>query len=546
MKFDLLPNEILVECFEYFNAYELFESFDGLNVRLSQLIRTIPLHVNFYSIQKQQFERFCSLLKSNSNLQTQIYSLTISNRNTPDQINLFLSQFNEFPHLRSLTLIDLEESNIECLTSILPSLNQLQSFVSSHNELVDLIPLTNLRRLNIRSFALQNTSNLTHLTITSCSFDQILCEIFRVAPLLKYLHAKSIYNSSKHNQTKEYYRGEHLSRLIIDNINCTFDEFECVIRLLPNLESLKLTAFENASLTNANHWECLIRNVLHNLKSFQFIFGSYCRGSLRDVTIKQLKCFQTPFWFDEHQWFTECVVDTHSVVIYTVPYADNVYRLTLSTEKYSNMPNGNRLHTFDRVSDLTVCSNIIEEQSPRDFFANITQLKLDRSNSHQLTYDYVQLLKEFLSFNHVKHLDISAYDTIELSAVKDIFQLAPKLFSLTFHPSIWLMLSDDEQLCEYFTRQITVLNVSLNQIDVKQLCRVFANLEQLISSINELDQLKFLLNNTKKLSIIQLEFPASNKSNEILTWFEEQTSNYPLTYRLLYESRLYIWRSFFS
>lgn len=47
MKFELLPNEILLVCFQYFEGNELFDSFDGLNQRLNQLIRQVRLHLNF-------------------------------------------------------------------------------------------------------------------------------------------------------------------------------------------------------------------------------------------------------------------------------------------------------------------------------------------------------------------------------------------------------------------------------------------------------------------------------------------------------------------
>jgi hypothetical protein len=52
MKFELLPNEILIECFKYLDALDIFYSFDQLNYRFNQLIRHISLYVNFQHVRK--------------------------------------------------------------------------------------------------------------------------------------------------------------------------------------------------------------------------------------------------------------------------------------------------------------------------------------------------------------------------------------------------------------------------------------------------------------------------------------------------------------
>jgi hypothetical protein len=57
MKFELLPNEIFVECFQYLNAPDIFHSFDQLNHRFSKLIRSNPLHLNFDNMNKLIFNQ---------------------------------------------------------------------------------------------------------------------------------------------------------------------------------------------------------------------------------------------------------------------------------------------------------------------------------------------------------------------------------------------------------------------------------------------------------------------------------------------------------
>ncbi len=75
MKFELLPNEILLDYFPYFNA------FDGLNYNLNRLIRNIPL---------------------DPEMKSQIYSLHLSDAETDFQIDAFLSFF----HLMSSPIFD--------------------------------------------------------------------------------------------------------------------------------------------------------------------------------------------------------------------------------------------------------------------------------------------------------------------------------------------------------------------------------------------------------------------------------------------------------
>ena len=81
-KFELLPNEILIECFDYLNAPDIFYSFDQLNSRFNNLIRTIFLRINFQSIRKSIFDQFCTTMLLNPEIQNQISSLQLSNKNT--------------------------------------------------------------------------------------------------------------------------------------------------------------------------------------------------------------------------------------------------------------------------------------------------------------------------------------------------------------------------------------------------------------------------------------------------------------------------------
>jgi hypothetical protein len=129
MKFELLPNELLIVCLEYLSIFDIFLSFDQLNYRFSKLIRKIPFQLNFENGRKLTFDQFCTKLVLNPEIKRQIYSLKLSNKDTCGQIEEFLSRFslNEFSHLRSLKLSDIEDANIPKLKSMLPLLSKLSS-----------------------------------------------------------------------------------------------------------------------------------------------------------------------------------------------------------------------------------------------------------------------------------------------------------------------------------------------------------------------------------------------------------------------------------
>jgi hypothetical protein len=123
MKFELLPNKILIDCFEYLNALHIFHSFDQLNYRFSTLIRSVPLYVDFQNIHQRIIcNQFSMKLLSGQETKKQIYALHLSNNDTCYSIQSFLSLFSldEFLHLRSLTLTKVTTDNFKKLKTMLP------------------------------------------------------------------------------------------------------------------------------------------------------------------------------------------------------------------------------------------------------------------------------------------------------------------------------------------------------------------------------------------------------------------------------------------
>jgi hypothetical protein len=116
IKFEQFPNELILMCFSYFDFYELYHLFFGLNQCFNQLIQyETKMHINLSSIPSGEFLRFCFEL--NQFLRTtQNYPLSIIvNNECACELNLIIQDnlFKEkFSKLKLLTLSNVDANTI--------------------------------------------------------------------------------------------------------------------------------------------------------------------------------------------------------------------------------------------------------------------------------------------------------------------------------------------------------------------------------------------------------------------------------------------------
>ena len=186
MKFECLLNEIFIECFEYFNAFEIFYSFHQLNYRFNQLIQSISVHLNFQYVRKSIIDHFCSVVRSNPDIKNQINSLYLSDEDDCGQTELFLSFFsiNELVHLQSLTLNKVNKHNMQKLQPILLLLTELCSLyiiepVYDEDNILAGFRMTKLQKLSLPSEhhlsrALNNEIlSIKKLILSSCDLTKL-------------------------------------------------------------------------------------------------------------------------------------------------------------------------------------------------------------------------------------------------------------------------------------------------------------------------------------------------------------------------------------
>ncbi|UJR08040.1 hypothetical protein I4U23_012317 [Adineta vaga] len=345
MSFESLPNELLIECFQYLNGPYLFYSFDQLNIRFFNLIRSIPLHINFSQMEKSIFDKFEQIITSDAQLKQKIISLKLSNNEAYGKIGDFLSSFplRDFIHLRSLALINLDEKDIqEHLIPMLSLLSNLYyfSFTDERDlsgyvydptslfsyfrfqplEILSSLPKSNLRKLSIPYFVFNAISlKITSLTVSVCSIDDLF-ELFQYAPLLKDVKIQQLIKSKSRNDLSNVMNKIntiYVKELILEESMIKFDKLELLLEHLSSLQKLSIFVRNQSDIFDANRWQTLIQSSLKHLSIFKFCFKHFDLKTFSEV----FNQFQTDFWHKEHQWYTDYRLSS----IYTIPYFRDHY-----------------------------------------------------------------------------------------------------------------------------------------------------------------------------------------------------------------------------
>ncbi|CAF4169802.1 unnamed protein product, partial [Adineta steineri] len=204
MQFEQLPNKILIECFQYLNAPDIFHSFDRLNYRLYILIRNIDLHLNCEQVKKSSFNEFCQTIRLNPEIKRNIIYLKLSNIDLRGQIESFFSLFalKIFINLRSLSFIDMhhddtkqnyhteQEREHEQVSSMLTLLPNLYRFYAPEWKLeAQAISKSKIQVLSLWKYDLTflcEISSVISLRIRFCTARELRA-ILNYTPMLKYI-----------------------------------------------------------------------------------------------------------------------------------------------------------------------------------------------------------------------------------------------------------------------------------------------------------------------------------------------------------------------
>jgi hypothetical protein len=354
---------------------------------------------------------------------------------------------------------------------------------------------------------------IKNLTLSVCSLDD-LYQLFRCAPNLQYLKIEKIKKNPTCLQNKTYLTDGHtvhLKQLIMYNFNDNFDRIIMLLKQTPNLRSLTISGI-NTDMIDAWRWEYLITSLLPQLAVFRFKFSGY----YTDDILRIFEQFQSDFWLQQHHWYSEYTLESDSAMIYTIPYISDTYQMTPDTKRSYNKLINN-INIFDNVSYLKLHQEVISLQNSY-YFPNVISLKLKSKlcfadiADRFLKMEHIHSLKTNVYLSNVKHLAISSNCEMESSSVLlHLLKQTPQLSSLDMELDILQSFFDNDELCTYFNKLITRLDIHKysyngfnNSNEIEKFCRIFSNIEHLTCYINQLNDLVYLLIHLRNLFMMEI------------------------------------------
>jgi len=516
---DVLPNELLLECFKYLDALDIFHSFDRLNYRFSTLIRSIPLYLDFLKISTEKYYQTCLKLLSDTNIKQQIYSLKL-NSNNGYKMHIIKSELlaNGFPRLHSLFLIHFDENALHELKIKFTQLSQLRSFhiigknLNNSKTVHINIPIPQLHTLTLPR--LPNAELFLHRFSSIRKLRVCTSDILTIHSLLNCVtRLQSLYidnlntferrpNSPTVNDFLKIYSLHNLKRLSIQCFKGNFPDIAGIFKRLTCLTVLTLKNYQDSKLFDVNQWECLIRSSLTQLKTFN-IFLKYSIVNVEEPTINEVyRQFQSDFWMKEHKWYIECMKSCKASTIYTIPYPYQTY-IFMPDSNIDFNPTVDRRNAFIFTNYVDIDFNLRTYQCPC-YFPYVTSLCLGQCC---LNEEYLGLLRKVINPTNIIALDIADTCQFENSmALTKMLKASPNISTLRISPEKIIALLDDEELCRYLSKMIRILAVMAkrgSKVELSQLSKIFqtfVNVEKLTCNITKRLSLQLLLESLPNLS----------------------------------------------
>ncbi|CAF0903903.1 unnamed protein product [Adineta steineri] len=551
MQFEQLPNEILIECFQYLNAPDIFYSFDRLNYRFYILIRNIHLHLNFEQVKKSSFNEFCGTIRINPEIKRNIIYLKLSNIGTCEQIESFLSLFalNEFIRLRSLSFIGTlnyhtEYEQVASMLTLLPNLYRF--YAPSWRIEAKAISKTKIQVLILDGYhptSIYGTSSVTSLRIRLCTVSELLT-ILNYASMLKYIRIDTINDYDMEDDNNVDYKSDfskicavYLKQLHIDYSVTSFRFIELLLKCTPNLKILSIVADYGNDMVDADRWEHLIKSSLPLLRVFNFKFDCPYVDSY-DNMLTKFSPFQTDFWY-QYNWYINYVIYGERASVYTIPYISHFYTLKPTMKKYNSSPT-NVLNEFDNVKYLSLFPSAIRDDSSW-YFRNVQSLSLASTpcnHDEDDKYEFkIEHLKKMVNLSNITKLEITKRCAIKLELLFEILEQMPNISSLILKKQITSSFYTNHELCELLNKKIKMLDYSfptfynyLKIPDIDWFCKTFSNVEEFHCDIDNVDDVLLILAKCSKLSLIKIKCV----DESIYTWFKDnaRTFNVYINYKL--------------
>ncbi|CAF1185496.1 unnamed protein product [Adineta ricciae] len=363
-----LPPEVLHRIFDYCDDQTILLSIRGVCRQLRDVSSTYNRFELKYNLNKNwNYHALFHFLSP-----TCITSLIIDNTNYQNKSNLIpLSAMNilltQFTQLRSLEFIDVQDSIIENIVSMISSgsLNALSIYgVKRHTnpQIISVAAKFNLQKFAVSSLKLSEiivTSwptnwRLTHLEIDVCHMYQYLSIVEQMPNLRTLVMKDCIVDVDL--QMKVNVSSQQLKSLTITNCCAHLHELDLLLSTTPSLTHLELIFNEYVydRALDGQRLEGILSTKVPLLQGFTLFFAyRYALNSrARLVGVKSLIApFLTSFWLEEKHWHIACdhAFQTRMIRIYTTPIKRQYKIKSFSQQQREKIID---LFHFDQLEDI--------------------------------------------------------------------------------------------------------------------------------------------------------------------------------------------------
>ncbi|CAF4804134.1 unnamed protein product [Rotaria socialis] len=545
-KFDILPNEVLLEIFEYLPPAYTFETFYFLNKRYNSLLRSIRLRVDLFNVSKQIFDYYHYFLFPDvSHCIVSLRCEDVFDRLTY-QINL-----SNFISLEYLTITNIKLSTLK---NIIPHINrfpnltylnlQMSAEASMTRKLYFEQPMPSIekcilnfnRRLIIEGE--QCYSNLKYLTISRYHIDDLLLFLHIYTPELKYL---TITFNDKYNSKTLLPKTEnkhHLESLTVKQCRVPFNRMEkLVLTSLPRLKRLNIHAM-GIDYADGKRWEMLLSKCFPLLKAF-FLHTTFPKeeASTPALRTQLLKTFET-MYFSSHNLYFALLYhpSTSAIDLFSLPLVNHRIHASLYDTYIEKTMND--INIFENVNELSLFLTTSGEnlKLPKSCFSNVKNLKLiSRFRQYErLPRNLFVDISNLVTFSKLESLEFIGNTFPSTSFV--LLDYTPKLESLSISFSNLIQMTKaltDQHSCQQLTKLIKHLNIT-SADDLKDLA-VFERLPLVFCTLESLSLHLANLKDLYPLLILILQ-----KMARILNRMSIFIDVYTIEANMLYEFKIWL------
>ncbi|CAF1351080.1 unnamed protein product [Adineta ricciae] len=536
--FERLPNEIILNVFDYIDSIHLLQCFYGLNNRFKNLLyqQFLNYDLNLKNLTHHHVNMICK--QHLPFIVDRIISLQLLiSHQTLGQFQMFLSYANQLTRLQSLSITSFRP----CYTlmgildkcQLLSNLTYLQvHFYETHQieQSFQLIvnhiwSLSKLIQCNIhlciktKSFFVlpqrtsQSIENL-FIHVNELEFSQIN-RLFEFTPRLKNLSASIDFSFNYGYVPQTISSLLQLNLLVKDGPISVVIEF---FRHLPNLRRLNICA--KSTTLFGYQWEEIISTYLPNLKFFQYHM-EHSLISVPDIlkfADHLIKSYQRPFWTDKTQSSTQCFVEGNTIYL-TSAFGHNINKFSRSFIFSDHHNDHQKWYTGVMYAHELTASNI--------HASNIEYLTIQFPS-------YDQFWLTVPTFNRLRALAILSLADIYHSTIQTLLDHAPNLHILNLYHTAPLPLQ--KALFHYRHRSIRELNFKaynyyFNDNECVQLCHSSLGIQctTLHIKVMNRESIVYLVKNMVSLLSLHVQCEdekhycqstSANNNDELIQWLK--------------------------